>query len=110
MSKEQFSFNKGWLQLRQGDIAACRKELMVVFNVTTRAAFLHRLKGNVIPNVLEAHNVEKVFAKYGIKDVWGLDYGCRETYQTRIRNCGIVRMGRKQERNCKSPVYFGTNR
>ena len=69
--KEQFSFNKGWLQLRQGDIAACRKELMVVFNVTTRAAFLQRLKGNVIPNVLEAHNVEKVFAKYGIKDVWG---------------------------------------
>lgn len=48
-----------------------RKELMVVFNVTTRAAFLQRLKGNVIPNVLEAHNVEKVFAKYGIKDVWG---------------------------------------
>ena len=110
MSKEQFSFNKGWLQLRQGDIAACRKELMVVFNVTTRAAFLQRLKGNVIPNVLEAHNVEKVFAKYASKTCGGLDYGCRETYQTRIRNCGIVRMGRKQERNCKSPVYFGANR
>ena len=44
---------------------------MEAFNVTTRAAFLQRLKGNVIPNVLEAHNVEKVFAKYGIKDVWG---------------------------------------
>ena len=63
MSKEQFSFNKGWLQLRQADIAACRRELMEAFNVTTRAAFLQRLKGNVIPNVLEAHNVEKVFAK-----------------------------------------------
>ena len=71
MSKEQFSFNKGWLQLRQADIAACPRELMEAFNVTTRAAFLQRLKGNVIPNVLEAHNVEKVFAKYGIKDVWG---------------------------------------
>ena len=46
-------------------------QLMEAFNVTTRAAFLQRLKGNVIPNVLEAHNVEKVFAKYGIKDVWG---------------------------------------
>ena len=44
---------------------------MAAFNVTTRAAFLQRLKGNVIPNVLEAHNVETVFAKYGIKDVWG---------------------------------------
>lgn len=71
MSKEQFSFNKGWSQLRQCDISKCRKELMAAFNVTTRAAFLKRLKGNVIPNVLEAHNVETVFAKYGIKDVWG---------------------------------------
>ena len=71
MSKEQFSFNKGWSQLRQCDISKCRKELMAAFNVTTRAAFLQRLKGNVIPNVLEAHNVETVFAKYGIKDVWG---------------------------------------
>ena len=71
MSKEQFSFNKGWSQLRQCDSSKCRKELMAAFNVTTRAAFLQRLKGNVIPNVLEAHNVETVFAKYGIKDVWG---------------------------------------
>ena len=71
MSKEQFSFNKGWSQLRQCDISKCRKELMAAFNVTTRAACLQRLKGNVIPNVLEAHNVETVFAKYGIKDVWG---------------------------------------
>ena len=71
MSKEQFSFAKGWSQVRQGDVAACRKDLMDALNVTTRAAFLQRLKGNVIPNVLEAHNVEKVFAKYGIKDVWG---------------------------------------
>ena len=71
MSKEQFSFNKGWSQLRQCDISKCRKELMEAFNVTTRDAFLQRLTGTVIPNVLEAHNVEKVFAKYGIKDVWG---------------------------------------
>ena len=71
MSKEQFSFNKGWSQLRQCDISKCRKELMAAVNVTTRAAFSQRLKGNVIPNVLEAHNVETVFAKYGIKDVWG---------------------------------------
>ena len=71
MSKEQFSFKKGCSQLRQCDISKCRKELMAAFNVTTRAAFLQRLKGNVIPNVLEAHNVETVFAKYGIKDVWG---------------------------------------
>lgn len=72
MSKEQFSFNKGWLQLRQGDIATCRQELMDVLGITTRAAFLQRLKGNVIPNVLEAQGVEKVFSKYGIKNVWGV--------------------------------------
>lgn len=71
MSKEQFSFEKGWSQVRQCDVSACRKELMKVLGLTTRAAFLQRLYGNVIPNVLQAHNVEKVFAKYGIKDVWG---------------------------------------
>ena len=71
MSNEQFSFNKGWSQVKNGDIRECRKELMDAVGVTTRAAFLQRLKGNVIPNVLEARNVEKVFAKYGIKEVWG---------------------------------------
>ena len=71
MSKEQFSFNKGWLQLRQADIAACRKELMDAFNVTTRAAWGKRLKGEVEPKISEARAVESIFAKYGIKDVWG---------------------------------------
>ena len=71
MSNKQFSFNKGWQQLRQGDVVICRKELMNALNVTTRAAFLQRLKGNVIPNMLEARSVERVFAKYGIKEIWG---------------------------------------
>lgn len=71
MSNKQFSFNKGWQQLRQGDVVTCRKELMNALNVTTRAAFLQRLKGNVIPNMLEARSVERVFAKYGIKEIWG---------------------------------------
>ena len=71
MSNELFSCAKGWAQVRQCDVANCRKELMQVLNVTTRAAFLQRKKGNVIPNVLEANNLEQVFAKYGITDVWG---------------------------------------
>ena len=79
MSKEQFSFAKGWAQVRQCDVANCRKALMQVLNITTRAAFLQRMKGNVIPNVLEVNNVEKVFAKYGIKEA------CKKNYV--LRSC-----------------------
>lgn len=71
MSEEQFSFNKGWLQVKNGDIAECRKKLMVALNINTRMAFLNRLKGGVEPKVSEARAIEKVFAEYGITDVWG---------------------------------------
>lgn len=72
MSKE-FSFNKGWSQVKNGDMSECRKKLMAALNVKTRAAFLNRLKGEVEPKISEAKAIEDVFAKYGIKEVWGID-------------------------------------
>mgnify|MGYP004540281743 FL=1 len=71
MSKEQFSFNKGWSQLRQCDTRECRKRLMEVFGLTTNAAFCQRKRGAVIPNVVQAAKVEAIFKDYGIKDIWG---------------------------------------
>lgn len=71
MSKEHFSFNKGWAQVKNGDIPRCREELMAALNVKTRAAFLNRMKGEVEPKISEAKAIEDVFAKYGIKEVWG---------------------------------------
>ena len=53
MSKEQFSFNKGWSQVKNGDISECRAKLMAALNINTRMAFLNRLKGEVEPKVSE---------------------------------------------------------
>lgn len=53
MSKELFSFNKGWSQVKNGDIPECRNKLMAALNIKTRAAFLNRLKGDVEPKVSE---------------------------------------------------------
>lgn len=72
MSKENFAFQLGWSQVRNKDMQSVRKELMEVLGVTTRAAFLARLKGDVEPKVSQAKAVEEVFAKYGVKNVWGI--------------------------------------
>lgn len=71
MSKELFSFNKGWSQVKNGDIPECRNKLMTALNIKTRAAFLNRLKGDVEPKVSEVKAIEDVFAEFGIKDIWG---------------------------------------
>lgn len=67
----EFSFRKGWSQVRQGDAAAVRSKLMVALNLTTIMAFLDRLNGKVEPKVSEAKAIEEIFASYGIKQVWG---------------------------------------
>lgn len=72
MSKEQFSFNKGWSQVKNGDMSECRNKLMEVLGIKSRAAFLNRLKGDVEPKVSEVRAIESVFTEYGIKDIWGV--------------------------------------
>ena len=72
MSKEQFSFSRGWSQVKNGDISECRNKLMEVLGIKTRAAFLNRLKGDVEPKVSEVRAIESVFAEYGITDIWGV--------------------------------------
>lgn len=69
---ERFSFRKGWLQVKQGDVAEVRAKLMIATNTTTRMAFLNRLNGKVEPKVSEAEAIEKVFAEHKIKEVWGV--------------------------------------
>ncbi len=72
MSKELFSFNKGWSKVKNGDIPECRKKLMAALNIKTRAAFLNRLNGDVEPKISEVKAIENVFAEYGVLDVWGV--------------------------------------
>ena len=71
MDKEQFSFNKGWMQVRNRDIQECRTRLMAAMGITTRTSWCKRLKGVVEPKVSEVKAIEEIFAEYGVTDVWG---------------------------------------
>jgi hypothetical protein len=66
-----YAFEKGWYQLRQRDVSAVRAKIMATLGITTRMGFLDRLKGKYIPKVTEAKAIEDIFAKYGVKDIWG---------------------------------------
>ncbi|MDR2816063.1 MAG: hypothetical protein LBB62_05105 [Proteiniphilum sp.] len=66
-----FSFERGWYQLKQRDVKEVRVKIMSALCITTRMAFLDRMKGKYIPKVTEAKAIEGIFADYGIKDVWG---------------------------------------
>lgn len=66
-----YAFQKGFSQVMNKDVQAVRHEIMDALNVTTRPAFLSRLRGEVEPKVSEAEKIEAIFAKYGVTDVWG---------------------------------------
>ncbi|MDR1755583.1 MAG: hypothetical protein LBR65_01295 [Culturomica sp.] len=67
----EFSFQKGWSQVKQGDAATVRSKLMAALNITTRMAFLDRLNGKVEPKITEYQSIESIFAEYGIIEIWG---------------------------------------
>lgn len=65
-----FSFRRGWLQLRSMDMPSVKEKIQRQLAVGD-ASFYKRLRGEVEPKVSEAEAIEKIFAEYGIKDVWG---------------------------------------
>jgi hypothetical protein len=67
----RFSFQKGFGQVKQKDIPAVRQDIMNALGITTRPNWNRRLKGEVVPKVTEAEAIEAIFAKYGVKEVWG---------------------------------------
>lgn len=71
MSREQFSFEKGWMQIKNGDIRECRDKIMNAIGIKTRVAWHNRLRGDVEPKISEVKAIESVFAEYGITEVWG---------------------------------------
>jgi hypothetical protein len=44
---------------------------MEALNISAHNSFLDRLNGKVVPTVPEAEAIERVFAQYGITEVWG---------------------------------------
>lgn len=67
----EFSFQKGWAQVKQGDVHIVRSKLMTVLGIKTRMAFLDRLNGKVEPRVSEYRAIEDIFETYGISHIWG---------------------------------------
>jgi len=67
----KFSFRKGFGQVQMKDLQEVKSELMTALNIKTRYAWGQRLKGEVEPRISEAQAIEAIFAKRGIKDIWG---------------------------------------
>ena len=67
----EFSFSKGWSQVRVIDRKAIRFKLMDAMRISSRRQFQARLRGDHEPKVSEYAAIEQVFADYGISDVWG---------------------------------------
>ena len=65
------SFQQGWYQVKQGEVAAIRQKIMAKLGITTRMAFLNRLNGDTIGTIAEREAIERVFEEHGITDIWG---------------------------------------
>lgn len=66
-----YSFKRGFSQVRQKDVSDVKKRIMSALGLTTRVSWNARLNGSVEPKVSEAKAIEMIFADFGIKDVWG---------------------------------------
>lgn len=69
----EFSFRRGFMQLAQRDVPKLRQQIMEELRITTPNAWSARVYGRTEPRVSEAQAIEKIFAEYGITDVWGLE-------------------------------------
>lgn len=69
----EYSFRRGYMQLAQRDVPKLRQQIMEELRITTPNAWSARVYGRTEPRVSEAQAIEKIFAEYGITDVWGLE-------------------------------------
>lgn len=71
MEKIEFSFKKGWGQVKNIDMPVVRKKIESALGIRNRNSFYNRLNGDVEPKVSEAKAIESIFSEYGITEVWG---------------------------------------
>jgi hypothetical protein len=67
----EFSFRRGFSQVKNKDIRTIRNRIMSRLGIGTRGGWMVRLNGVVEPRVSEAKAIEEIFAEYGITDIWG---------------------------------------
>lgn len=70
--REEFSFLRGWSQVKNFQMAQVKAEILKALNLKTRVSWYQRLYGNIEPRITEAKAIESIFAKYNITDVWGI--------------------------------------
>ena len=70
---EKFSFKRGWSQVKLSDAPVVKRKIMRAIKIKSRNAFYERLCGKVEHRITEYQSIEKIFAEYGITDVWGLE-------------------------------------
>lgn len=68
-----YSFKRGFAQVRQKDVLEVKKRIMSALGLTTRVSWHARLNGKVEPKVSEARAIESIFADFGINSVWGAE-------------------------------------
>lgn len=68
----EYSFLKGWGDLRQRDVEVAKQDLMDALNIKSDATFYRRLRGQIAPTIEEHTRVVHVFKKYGIKHPYGV--------------------------------------
>jgi hypothetical protein len=64
-------FTKGLLQVRIRDKSEVLKKLRNAIGVINRVSFYQYQYGKVEPKASQAAAIERVFAEYGITEVWG---------------------------------------
>lgn len=69
---ENQGFGAGWQQLRLVDTQAVKQEIMQILGVTTEASFRNYRMGRLVPDRIEAEQIEHVFHNYGVRqNIWG---------------------------------------
>ena len=67
-----YSFQRGWFQVRTCDVSRVRNLIMAAVGITTRTAFQRRLNGDTYGTPAEHQKIEAIFNDFGITEVWGL--------------------------------------
>lgn len=72
ITKQSNSFNQGYMQLKQKDVADARQDVMDALHVTSLNTFYARLHGRTAPKDTERVVISEVFKKYGVtENIWG---------------------------------------
>ena len=68
---ENFSFLKGYHQLKVQDTEIVRNKIMKDLDIKSRQAFWRKLHGFAEPRMTEIQAIERIFGEYGITEIWG---------------------------------------